>query len=226
MDDSREPGFLALVDADYDLLEGKAPPSANCIFTDFRDLVVVLFCSRALERLLIERGSPAKITAFETHVGKPVRDAILERATPIGYLRWLNRRDGLNLVFEDLKVAKALDRETLNLDFDRITQVVAQRSPGSQDPIWLIEQVNVLTDPAHDPRHVCCGHDVVSILGVGLRKVIGSQRAIHTEIDVLERDLRLAFDRDCFEKTTIHAHIRAWEQQNPGWPVLAPRNMG
>lgn len=224
LDGSQEPGFLAVVDADYDLLEGKGPASANCIFTDFRDLIMVLFSSRALEKLLIEKGSPMKIAAFEAQVGKPVRDAILECARPLGYLRWLNRRGGLNLVFRDLNVAKAVDRETLSLDFVRVTQVLAQRSPGDHNHVYLMDQVVALTDPSHDPRYVCCGHDAVSILGLGLRKAIGSQTAIHTEVDVLERDLRLAFDWDCFEKTLIHDHIRSWEQQNPGWPVLAPRN--
>jgi len=51
------PGILAIVDADFDILEGKLPDSSNVLFTDAHDLETMLMKSPALERVLIEFGS-------------------------------------------------------------------------------------------------------------------------------------------------------------------------
>ena len=83
LDESREAGFLAIVDADFNRLSGTESPPPNCIFTDRHDLIVLLLASGALKRLLLEGGSADKIAAFERTEGAPVLTAIMRRLRPL-----------------------------------------------------------------------------------------------------------------------------------------------
>jgi len=221
LDEARDAGFVTLVDADFDRLAGIDPPSQNCVLTDFHDLVVVLFCSPALERVLAERGSDEKIAAFEASVGRSVRDALFDYAKPLGYLRWLNQRAGLNLTFADLDIGRLLNEGTLMLDLPRTVQVLTQRSGCPQHATAIHEQHAAIAQAGHDSRQVSSGHDVVALLGIGLRSVLGSQRAVDVRGEVLELELRLAFDQGAFESTGVCAGLLEWEGRNPGWRVLA-----
>ncbi len=220
LDETGEPGFVAVIDADFDRLGSVERPSPNCVWTDFHDLEVVLVCSSALDRLLAERASETKVSQFETRNGRSVRDAILEGAMPLGYLRWLNHLRSLRLTFENLNFARLVNDETLSLDFTRTVQVVVQRSASIQQVAELRNDCDQLARAGHDPRHVCCGHDVVAILGRGLRRTLGSLRAVDVAVDTLELELRLAFDRECFEQTEIRARLAEWQARNNGWGVL------
>lgn len=45
-------GVLAIVDADFDILESKLPESKNVLFTDAHDLETMIMKSFALEKVL------------------------------------------------------------------------------------------------------------------------------------------------------------------------------
>lgn len=91
-------GVLAVVDADFDILEGTVPLSPNLLFTDTHDLETMLLKSPALEKVLLEHGSEDKIKSF----GKDIRQTLLESAKIIGYLRWASLKFDYCLKFEDL----------------------------------------------------------------------------------------------------------------------------
>jgi len=76
-------------------------------------------------------------------------------------------------------------------------------------------------DDTHDPWHVCCGHDLVCILSIGLRKIIGTWNPNDIKPDVLERSLRLAFERSYFHKTQLYVSIQQWEKANTPFVILA-----
>jgi hypothetical protein len=153
-------------------------------------------------------------------VKQRVRDAILEGVAPLGYLRWLNHRFNLGLKFTEINFSRLLD-DTLRLDFPRAVQVVVQRSNCAKSPQDLQAQCEELACASHDRRHLCSGHDLVAILGNGLRQVLGSQRSAEVQVETLEIELRLGFDWNCFKQTGIYEQLRAWEARNAGWQVLA-----
>lgn len=76
----------------------------------------------------------------------------------------------------------------------------------------------------HDPWQICCGHDLVQILSVGLRKTIGSNNAKDIEPNILERSLRLAYEEAYFHDTQLYLDICTWENENQPFIVL-PRNI-
>ncbi|MFN5871336.1 MAG: hypothetical protein ACK44G_02150, partial [Aphanizomenon sp.] len=71
-----------------------------------------------------------------------------------------------------------------------------------------------------DPWQVCCGHDLVEILSLGLRKAIGTNKTVDVEANSLERNLRLAYEVAYFYKTQLYLAIRQWETNNQPFHVL------
>lgn len=221
LNESRETGFLAIIDADFDRLPGGSAPPENCLLTDFHDLTVVLFCSKALEHVLLERGSGEKIREFESAGGGSTSSQIVERAKQVGYFRWLNYRAGHGLKFADFDLGRYVNRETLTPDFPGVIEAIAQRSKCPQHIASFRSDTANLVDNAHEPKQIVNGHDLLAILAVGLRYRLGSANASDVRPENLDIELRLAFDRPTFEGTLMFKDIRSWEEQNSSWKVLA-----
>src|SRR5262245_19497546 len=66
-------GFLAIVDADFDVLEGAVFGSSNIFLTDTHDLETMMLKSPALEKLLLEMESETKLDDFVKGLGKELR---------------------------------------------------------------------------------------------------------------------------------------------------------
>jgi len=103
-------GVLAIVDADFMVLEEMQPSSQNLLLTDMHDLELMIINSPALEKVLVELGSTEKISKLEKTYKKDIRSLLLESAMPIGYLRWVSLREKLSLKFETLKLDRFIDK--------------------------------------------------------------------------------------------------------------------
>jgi len=78
-------GVAAIVDADYWHLEGVDAPAANVFMTDDHDLEMVMLNSPALDRLLRQFGSSAKIARFSRERAVDhVREFLTYRHTGLG----------------------------------------------------------------------------------------------------------------------------------------------
>ena len=230
LEKDRFPGVLAIVDADFDLLEGKSSPSQNLLLTDTHDLETMIIQSPALEKVLGEFASETKIADFVQNARKDVRTALIENGIHIGYLRWVSLREGLPLSFEDLEFSKFVSRETLTVDIQKLVNAVKEKSYKAElDRARKLAIMNCnpqasmaqLKNDTHDHWHICCGHDLVSVLSIGLCKAIGSCNANDVKPDVLERSLRLAFERPHFQKTHLYSSIQNWEKTNQPFVVLS-----
>ena len=213
------PGILVIIDADFDILEGKSPHSPNALFTDTHDLETMIMKSPALEKVLGEFGSEKKINEITESAKRDVRALLLECGMSIGYLRWVSLRENLALKFEGLEFA--LTKE-LKIEVSSLIKAVKNKSlrPDIVDK-RLEAYIQDLKDDAHDPWHVCCGHDLVCILSIGLRKIIGTWNPNDIRPDALERSLRLAFERSYFYKTQLYLSIQQWEKANTPFIILA-----
>ena len=220
LDKDREAGCLTFVDADWDRVSGKLPDSQNCIWSDHHDLIVDLLCSPALDRVLSERGSTDKIAEFSSEAGKTVSQTVLQEAAALGRLRWCNESGARGLKFTDFELHRYVDDKNLRLNFDDVVRVITQRSNVSASYKELHNHCRLLAEGNFDVRQVASGHDAVAILSRGLRKRLGSQRAQDVRVDVLELELRLAFDWDCLKHTAFYAGIKTWESHNADWLVL------
>ncbi|MDC3956012.1 DUF4435 domain-containing protein [Polyangium jinanense] len=213
-------GVLFVIDADFDAIEGRKPPSISVIFTDTHDLETMLLASPAFEKVLLQVGSEEKVDKFRGQYGD-LRACLLRCAKHLGYMLWLSRKDRLNLKFEELKFGKFVDEKTLLLDPAEMVKVVANHSqrPDLKNDV-LLTRLAALYDDGHDPLHVCCGHHLTEILAFALRKAWGTNDAGAFDGPMVERMLVLAYDEGLFVTTQLYASIRAWESQHPPFIVL------
>ena len=210
-------GVLAVVDADFDILEGSVSLSQNLLFTDTHDLETMLLKSPALDKVLLEHGSEDKIKGF----AKDIRQTLLESAKVIGYLRWASLKFDYCLKFEDLAFKKFVDDKTLALDESKLLQTVKNNSqkPRLDEPEIRANMDSLKTD-TQDMWYICCGHDMISILSIALCKALGSCSSKEVDPNVLEINLRLAYESAHFRLTKLYIAIQTWEQTNQPFQVL------
>ncbi len=214
-------GALAIVDADFDLLEGQVFASSNIFLTDTHDLETMMLKSQALEKVLLEMGSETKLGEFITRRGKELREALLEEGLHLGYLRWVSLRHGYALKFEGLNYRAFTDFNALTVSQSGIVKAVKNHSQKPQiSDQELLQQIEAIRDEAHDKWLVCCGHDLIAILSIGLHKAFGSRNWKEVEPEILERSLRLAYESAWFWNTQLYASVRKWEEINRPFRVF------
>jgi len=128
------PGILVIVDADFNILEGKSPHSPNLLFTDTHDLETMLIKSPALENVLGEFGSEKKINEVTESTKKDVRALLLECGMTVGYLRWISLREKLSLKFEDLEFVQFIHKDALHLEQRHLIKAVKNKSQRHDIP--------------------------------------------------------------------------------------------
>jgi hypothetical protein len=218
LDRSNFHGVLAIVDADFDRLEDSVYESMNLLRTDTHDLETMLIDSPALDKVVAEFGSEEKIAKLKLDV----RTSLVEAGISIGYLRWISQCDRLNLTFSDLKFSKFIDEKNLQMnELDLIQEVKNKSQAFSLNTEDLQQRIADENNKGFNPWQVCCGHDLVEILALGLRKTIGT---MSVDSDSLERSLRLAYEEVYFQKTQLWANIRQWESNHQPFQVLAQDN--
>ncbi|ABA20568.1 conserved hypothetical protein [Trichormus variabilis ATCC 29413] len=217
LEQSDFPGVLAIVDADFERLTTFSYSSPNLIRTDTHDLETMLIKSPALDKLIAEFGSEEKINQFR----RDIRLALLEAAIVVGYLLFISLSNELNLTFDGITFSKFIDEQTLLIDELKLIKEVKNKSQAfSLKDEDLQQKLLNQKSNNYDPWQVCCGHDLVEILSLSLRKVLGSNKPSDIEPKSLERILRLAYEDVYFRETQIYSDIRVWENKNQPFQIL------
>jgi 5S rRNA maturation endonuclease (ribonuclease M5) len=202
---------FAVIDADFSRIEQQIPDSNNLFLTDEHDLEMMLIKSAAFDKLLKERGSEEKIAAFS----KDIRETLLKLGQEIGKLRLLSLRNELNLKFEGLNFSKFIDKKNLSIDIDKLIISIKNHSQKlSLDEQQIKQDLSVISDENHDPWQLCCGHDFIGILAIALCKVLGTWNANDVKTEVLERELRLAYELSYFYQTQIYQLMVNWQSNH------------
>jgi hypothetical protein len=210
-------GILGIVDADFDRLEKSASNSPNLLRTDTHDLETMLINSPALDKVIAEFGSEDKIAKF----GKDVRTTLVEAGISIGYLRWISQCDGLNLTFNGIKFGNFIDEKSLSINELALIKEVKNKSQAlSLNDRDIQQRMTKQKNDSHDRWQVCCGHDLVDILSLGLRKAIGTMKPTDVGSDSLERSLRLAYEEAYFQQTQLYSDIQKWGNSDRQFKVL------
>lgn len=80
--------------------------------------------------------------------------------------------------------------------------------------------INSVLAVDHNPLELCCGHDVIEILGVGLRQSFGALAQAENSSSEVARSLILAYERGHFEETDLYKQIKDWEERNVPYRIL------
>jgi len=202
---------VAVIDADFSRIEQQIPHSNNLFLTDEHDLEMMLIKSAAFDKLLKERGSEEKIKAFT----EDIRETLLKLGQEIGKLRWLSLRNKLDLKFEGLNFKNFIDKENLSINIDKLIISIKNHSQKpSLDEQQIKQDLSVISDENHDPWQLCCGHDFIGILAIALCKVLGTWNANDVKTEVLERELRLAYELSYFYQTQIYQLMVNWQSNH------------
>lgn len=202
---------VAVIDADFSRIEQQIPDSNNLFLTDEHDWEMMLIKSAAFDKLLKERGSEEKIKAFT----EDIRETLLKLGQEIGKLRWLSLRNKLDLKFEGLNFSKFIDKEKLSINIDELIISIKNHSQKLSLYEQQIKQdLSVISDENHDPWQLCCGHDFIGILAIALCKVLGTWNANDVKTEVLERELRLAYELSYFYQTQIYQLMVNWQSNH------------
>lgn len=221
LDDGGVNGCLAIVDADFDRLLGGSYQSRNVIATPVHDMDVLLFNSRALDKILDEYGSSAKLQAFAPDIPGAVRSTVRAAAVHLGLLRYVSLIKGLNLRFEGLKVSSFAAHDSLKIDRQKLVRVIKNNSQNhALGDAYLIAEIDSVLKEGHSVEDVCVGHDLSAILAYGLRKVLGSADPRIMTAEFVETQLRVSYEQAWFPSEVLHASIREWEAKNTPFRIL------
>lgn len=217
-------GIVAIVDADHWHLSRDSDVSVNVLLTDVYDVELLAVRSKAFERVVAEFVSDPKLEKFQAANGnRQLREILLQRCAPLGYLRLISRKNPAfqDLKFEGLNYKNVVEGSSLEFDIPKLVNTVASNTarPGLNPRALLEEVERVLQEEEYDPFQLCCGHDVLELFAIGLRRALGNQPASSRE--TLELALRLAFEWRDFEVTELFTAIRNWEENNAPYKVLA-----
>jgi hypothetical protein len=219
LDEDNFQGALAIIDADFSRLEGQAISSLNIILTDEHDLETMLIKSPAFDKLIKELGSEDKIRQFNQNI----REFLILEGKKLGYLKWLSLKKDLCLKFEDLSFNKFVDTVSLKIDDKKLVTTVKNHSQKQElSELDILNSLEGLRDNAHDPWQVCCGHDLIGIISIGLTKAWGTKNTHEVQLELLQRELRLAYEKSYFLNTQLYLSLQEWEKNNISYKILLP----
>ncbi len=229
--EERDDNVIAILDADFDRIEGRLAELSNVFWTDHHDLEVMLILSPALGKVLAERGAREKLGQLRD-AEVEVRQRLLELGLCMARLRLASQRQGWGLKFRKrparphgeistVKVEKFCPPERWELDVARMIQVVIefnQRHDLLQETERVRQVMETMPDEPRD--QLCNGHDLVALLAVGLKKKLGSGSGGSVDVDDLTRDLRLAHEMEHLMATGLYAALTRWQARRPACPLL------
>ena len=210
-------GVLGLIDADFDRIEGIPERSHNLVMPECHDLIMMLVRSQALDRTLTELGSRPKLEPFKGNV----LDALLNRALPVGYLRLYSLRDKLDLRCRNLNYSAWISRSSFVADTPALIETVRNHSQRQDLPSSVLASaIAELHCSKYDPCEICNSTDVIEILSIGLRGVLGNKSAREVGGEILKSFLRVAYSEQHFCSSNLKSDIEKWQSRKPGFQVL------
>ncbi|TDW31743.1 uncharacterized protein DUF4435 [Rhizobium azibense] len=219
LNDQGATGVLCIVDRDFEQVQGKGDNAPNLFKTDAHDVETMILLSPALDKVVREVGSRAKI-GRNKELGRDVRSDISLAAFPIGVARLYSLEKEVNIKFEDFKYRyinrkleqdiRAMIKELLN--HSQIFNVQADAF------IAFFSEKKAL---GKEWAHICCGHDLSVMLGKALQYLWGTLDSKEATGAEMESKLRLAFEGDHFRSTDLYRDLKQWEETNAPFTCLA-----
>ena len=215
-------GILGITDNDFDGLEPEPEVTPNVFVTDGHDLECMLIKSNAFENICIEYGDKEKCKKFESHIKMPMRDYLIKQVALIGYLRWYSLKMQLGLRFSNLEFEKFVDIKTLEVDLSSLIDYVLLESKKVKETEsgLITKEVRKLKAKHHDEWQVCCGHDLMVVMNIGLIHIFGNYNAKNLFPGQLEGNFRLAYTMEDFKQTGLYKQLVTWENKGQGYSLF------
>lgn len=221
LEDEAFPGVVALVDADFDRIHGIDHGLQNLVMTDGHDMDLTIMASDALEKYLSKVAEAEKLQKFGADSTTLVRETIYNSASPVACCRYLSDRETFMLAFRRLGF-DFIEEATLNCDVNHMIDDIMVLSPAARcSAAELKNRLSAFRISEYDLYQLLNGHDTATILGVALRKILGSLDRSETYGAKIEGALRDLFEPYMFYATKMFLMLRDWEQENPRYKIFA-----
>jgi hypothetical protein len=127
---------------------------------------------------------------------------------------------GLLLKFDEMKF-RFVDRRSLELSVEGLVNLVIGRTKGCKvERKTMVTKIRQEMSNGHPWGHICVGHDVIEIMSIALRQLIGSCRVAEATREMLSALLRASFSVVDFHTTTLFLRICEWEARNPDFRFI------
>lgn len=208
---------LGIIDLDYrGIIASNNLP--NSVFTtDTHDIETMMINSPAFIKVLSQKSSKEKIRKYPKGV-IGVKRTIFELGKHIGCLRFYSQQYKRNYSFNGLDISKFIDRCSLTIStktlISHLRGIHENNKSISDDVIILSVEELTKHSELKDPCLLCCGHDLMEIMAIGLKSVWGSYSSREISGSLIEESFRLAYSIEMFSKTNLHKSIEGWFQEN------------
>lgn len=201
--------IIGIIDADLDYVFNKKrnPP---IFLTDTRDNETLMLKSTALDDVIYEYGDKEAVNRFTDAYGS-IRDVVLDSCFPLGLLMYVSSKEGLGLCFRDLDYELFIDKRTLRCDIRKMIDEVRNNTCApTKDAKSIRMSLEKELREERDPWSICRGHDVMSVMAMGLRNIFGAYNSRCMRGGGLSGAFRLAYDKEDMVKTKLYRDTDAW----------------
>lgn len=205
--------ILGIIDLDYRGIVASTGLPADIFTTDSHDIETMMFGSPAFEKVLRQKSSMQKVRMYPSG-SEGVKSKILDLGRRIGSLRFYSQFIEEHYSFKELDIGKFVDRKSLVFSDPQCVSHIRGISPkNSRIPNDILAKA--LAEAGNvpelaDPYRLCCGHDLMEILAIGLKSIWGSYSSGEISGDVIEESFRLAYSHEMFCITNLFQQINDW----------------
>ncbi len=172
-----------------------------------------MFSSPAFKKVLRQKSSIQKVQMYPSG-SEGVKSKILDLGRRIGSLRFYSQLIGKHYSFENLDISKFIDRNSLAFSDRKFVSHIRGISPKNScipsDMLAkaLAESENV--PEFTDSCRLCCGHDLMEIMAIGLKSIWGSYSSREILGNLIEESFRLAYSHEMFCTSNLFRQIDDW----------------
>lgn len=213
LDNENRTDVLGIIDRDYRDIVGAIPESINIIMTDSHSIETMMFASSAFHKVLKEKASDDKVKNYADGIDG-IRKKVLELGKPIGILRFYSYKEECCYSFENIEMEKFIDKKVLLFSLEKFLAHLRGIHTNNKtineqlfnEAIQEVMTIKVLDDV----YRLCCGHDLMEILAVGLKKLWGSYDSKEISGETIESLFRLAYSKEEFCQSELYSAIKNW----------------
>lgn len=220
---------IGIIDADFRRCTHEVLLSKRIFITDYHDVEMMTISSRAWSEVIGYHSQKTKLSLFQKHYSKPLREYLIEMSSSIACVRFLNSQRKLGLVFKTLSkdkfifldYGKFISNESFIIDTTKLIETIENKSQKQnffQNNPNLLKEINEISKNEFNPLDFCNGHDVINILAIALKKEIGKINISGSELESL---FIVAYRYEDFMQTELYANLKKWEADNSEFKLFS-----
>lgn len=213
--------IIGIIDADFRILDEEEEID-DILTTDYHDMEISFIESPSFDTLISEYSQEEKLIKSYNSIAD-LKKYFFELIKNLGFLKWLNKKEDLGLIFKPLNPeGKAIDYSLFissdKLEYkgdDKLIDAILNFCNGKvKVDIKKSELIKKLDEfkKEVDLRHLCNGHDIMNVISVSFRKHISNLNSKSISANQLEKEFCLSYESRYFVTTNLYKKIKEVEK--------------